>query len=253
MNRKMPLIFVWTLLLAGSIAVPGPAEAQVQAKSTWEQVMSTRKLRSGVLDAAPYWYRDKGQWKGAMVTMSKDIAEQLGVELELVEVGGWGQVVLELQSNRIDIMFSVQATPARAKAVDFAGPVYWISFITVNNKNFKSAPNWSDYNSPDVKMAVTLGSANETILRKMAPKATVQALTKNPEIIMSVVSGRSDALVTTSMAGLIFKKENPEFGEFVVPKPEVALPGYIGLRQDVGDDRMKRFLNFYILHGQLKK
>ena len=45
------------------------------------------------------------------------------------------------------------------------------------------------------------------------------------------------------MTALTMKQENPDSGEFVVPKPEVGLPGYIGLRQDVGDDRMKRFLN----------
>jgi len=237
----------WAFVLAGLMLFASsiPAYAQVASKSTWEQVMSTKKLRSGVMDAPPYWHRDKGQWKGAMVKMSQDIADQLGVELELVEVAGWGQVALELQSNRVDMMFSVQATPARAKVIDFAGPVYWVYFATVNNKNFKAPKNWADYNSPDVKIAVALGSSNETILRKMAPKATIQAFTKNPEVILSVISGRSDALVSTTMTALTMKQENPDSGEFVVPQPQVGVPGYIGLRQDVGDTRMRDFLNWW--------
>jgi polar amino acid transport system substrate-binding protein len=243
LNMKRAGIIAAIACAALTVSLFSSADAYA-AESTWERIKRTGKLRSGVLDGPPYFWREGNQWKGAMIEMSKDIATNLGVELELVEVGGWGQVVLELNSDRIDMHFSLQATPVRAKAIDFAGPAYHISFVTINKAGFK-AQTWADYNKPTVTVAAELGSSNETILRRMSPKASVSGFSKLPEALLAVQAGRTDAFVTTSMTGLIQKAANPALGEFVVPTPVVSLPGYIGVRQDVGDTRFRDFLNWW--------
>src|SRR4051812_2454630 len=85
------------------LCAAAPAFAQ-QSESTWDQIKRTGKLRAGVIDYPPYWYREKGtgKWVGAMVEMAEDIAKTMRVELENVEVGGWGNTVLALNSNKID-------------------------------------------------------------------------------------------------------------------------------------------------------
>lgn len=230
-------------VLSYGLVRPGPALAQQKADSSWEQIKRTGKVRMGVFDYPPYYVREKatGKWTGALVAMGEDIAKEVEVRFEPVEVGGWGEVVLALQSNKIDFHPGLQATPKRAAAIDFAGPIYWIEWVTVNNPKFKGKT-WADYNKPGVRVAVMMGAADEVILKKMAPKATRVEMKELSQIILAVSSGRADAFTTTVLASMIAKQKNPGLGDFVNPTPRVALPGYIGLRMEE-DNRWQKFLD----------
>ena len=132
-------------LLAG---VSGAA----QAESTWEQVRSSGELKFAVFSYPPYFVKDKAtnEWGGALVEMAKDVAKEMKVDLNLVEVGGWSELVLAISTGKVDMAAGMQATPVRATAIDFAGPIYWIEWVTVNRPGFEGK-DWSDYNNPDVK------------------------------------------------------------------------------------------------------
>ena len=71
-------------------AVTVPARAQSKSELTWDLIKRNGKVRMGIFDYPPYFLRDKasGEWVGAMVEMGKDIAKELDVKLETVEVGG---------------------------------------------------------------------------------------------------------------------------------------------------------------------
>jgi polar amino acid transport system substrate-binding protein len=233
-------------LAAAAAAMPAlaaPAVAQQASGSTWEQIKSSGKVRMGVFDFPPYYYRDKasGEWKGALVEMGQDIAKTLKVTFEPVLIGGWDEVVLSIQSNKIDFHPGLQATPVRATAIYFAGPIYWIQWVAVNNPNFHGKT-WADYNDPKVKLACQTGSSDALIAQLMAPKATRIQLQTLSEIILAVSSGRADAFTTTVLASMVAKQKNPGLGDFVTPTPRVALPGYAGLRQEP-DLRWQQFLD----------
>jgi polar amino acid transport system substrate-binding protein len=220
-----------------------PARAQSKTESTWDLIKRTGKVRMGIFDYPPYFLRDKasGEWVGAMVEMAKDIAKELDVKLEMVDVGGFGEAVLSLQSNKVDMNFGLQATPKRATAIDFAGPIYWIEWVTVNNPKFKGKV-WADYNKPEVKVAVMQGTSDEVLLRKMAPKATRVEFKEISQVALAVSSNRADAFTTTVLASMVMKVKNPGLGDFVNPTPRIALPGYIGMRLE-DDQRFQKFLN----------
>jgi len=211
--------------------------------STWDLIKKNGKVRMGVFEYPPYFLRDKssGEWVGAMVEMGKDIAKELKVTFEPVEVGGFAEAVLSLQAGKVDMNFGLQATPLRATAIDFAGPIYWIEWVTVNNPKFK-AKVWADYNKPDVKVAVMTGTSDSLLLSKMAPKATKIEMQDIAQVALAVSSGRADAFTTTVLASMVMKTKNPGLGDFVNPTPRVALPGYIGLRLEE-DQRWVKFLN----------
>src|ERR1044071_3924428 len=221
---------------AGLAAAVGSAPAQAQPKpsdSTWELIKKNSQVRMGVFEYPPYFVRNKqsGEWEGAMVDMGRDIANELKVKFVPVEVGGFAEAVLSLQANKVDMNFGLQATPIRATAIDFAGPIYWIEWVTVNNPNFKGK-DWADYNKENVKVAVMTGTSDELLLRKMAPKATRVEFKLIADVALAVSSGRADAFTTTVLASMVMKQKNPALGEFMNPKPRVALPGYIGLRTE---------------------
>jgi polar amino acid transport system substrate-binding protein len=225
------------------VAASTPARAQSKTESTWELIKRTGKVRMGVFEYPPYFVRDRasGEWAGAMVEMGKDIAKELKVTFEAVEVGGFAEAVLSLQAGKVDMNFGLQATPLRATAIDFAGPIYWIEWVTVNNPKFHGKV-WADYNSPDVKVAVMTGTSDSLLLSKMAPKVTKIEMQDISQVALAVSSGRADAFTTTVLASMVMKAKNPGLGDFVNPTPRVALPGYIGLRLD-DDQRWVKFLN----------
>ena len=240
-RRDIAAVGVAAATLAAVTAVP--ARAQPKNESTWDLVKRTGKVRMGVFEYPPYFVRNKasGEWEGAMVEMGKDIAKELDVKYEPVEVGGFAESVLSLQAGKVDMNFGLQATPKRATAIDFAGPIYWIEWVTVNNPKFHGKV-WADYNKPEVKVAVMTGTSDSLLLSKMAPKATKIEMQDIAQVALAVSSGRADAFTTTVLASMVMKTKNPGLGDFVNPTPRVALPGYIGLRLE-DDQRWSKFLN----------
>ena len=242
-RRDIAAVGIATAGLAAAVAAV-PARAQPKpGDSTWELIKKNSQVRMGVFEYPPYFVRNKssGEWDGAMVEMGRDIANELKVKFVPVEVGGFAEAVLSLQANKVDMNFGLQATPIRATAIDFAGPIYWIEWVTVNNPNFKGK-DWADYNKENVKVAVMTGTSDELLLRKMAPKATRVEFKLIADVALAVSSGRADAFTTTVLASMVMKQKNPALGDFMNPKPRVALPGYIGLRTEE-DQRWVKFLN----------
>src|SRR6516162_11396747 len=120
MRTKLSLVSVFA-----AIAVAVLLAAPAAAESTWDQIKRTGKLRYGAIDYPPNWYRDKttGKWTGFLVEVVEDVAKEMGVEAVPVETT-WATCVLDLQSNKTDVQFGLQATPKRALVIDFAGPAY---------------------------------------------------------------------------------------------------------------------------------
>ena len=242
-RRDMAAVGIATAGLAAAVSA-APVRAQPKpSDSTWELIKKNGQVRMGVFEYPPYFVRNKssGEWEGAMVDMGKDIANELKVKFVPVEVGGFAEAVLSLQAGKVDMNFGLQATPIRATAIDFAGPIYWIEWVTVNNPNFHGK-DWADYDKESVKVAVMTGTSDELLLRKMAPKATRVEFKLIADVALAVSSGRADAFTTTVLASMVMKQKNPALGDFMNPKPRVALPGYIGLRLD-DDQRWQKFLN----------
>ena len=243
-RRDMASAAIVAAAATAVVAASVPARAQPKTSdSTWELIKKNGAVRMGVFEFPPYFVRNKqsGEWEGAMVEMGKDIANELKTKYQPVEVGGFAESVLSLQAGKVDMNFALQATPIRATAIDFAGPIYWIEWVTVNSKNFKGK-DWADYNKEGVKVAVMTGTSDELLLRKMAPKATRVEFKMIADVALAVSSGRADAFTTTVLASMVMKQKNPELGDFMNPKPRVALPGYIGLRSE-DDQRWQKFLN----------
>jgi polar amino acid transport system substrate-binding protein len=246
MQPKTSLWMIAFAITAAILLAPAPAGAE----STWDQIKRTGQLRYGAIDYPPNWYRDKttGEWKGFLVEVAEDVAKEMGVKAVPVETT-WATCVLDLEANKTDVQFGLQATPKRALVIDFAGPVYNLYWYAINHKGFK-AKDWADYNKPDVKIAAMLGSADVTILQKVAPKATRVELNDIASVALAVTSGRADAMVTAVFGALVAKNKNPDLGDFVLPTPTVYLPSYAGLRRE-DSDAFRRFLQYWAEWNQL--
>src|SRR6478672_4510318 len=112
MRAKLSLVAIF----AAIAAVVMSAAVSAGAEATWDQIKRTGKLRYGAVDYPPNWYRDKtsGKWTGFLVEMVEDVAKEMGVEAVPVETT-WATCVLDLQSNKTDLQFGLQATSLGCK------------------------------------------------------------------------------------------------------------------------------------------
>src|SRR5438105_15308981 len=113
----------------------------------------------------------------------KGIAGVFDGQVEYLE-STYGNSVLDLQANKIDLAFALNPTPKRALVIDFTHAFYLHGFGMVGKKGFH-AENWSDLNKPEIKVAVDIGSVHEIAARRFAPKATMIALKARDDCILA--------------------------------------------------------------------
>ena len=220
-----------------ALVVAGTAMAQ-QPTSTWQQIKQRGELRIGVTPGEPWYFKDpaSGQWSGIGYRMGQQVAKDLGVKLVPVETT-WGNAVAAIQANQIDVMFVLDATEERKKAVDFPdAPFFWYAEGVLVRDGLQ-AKTWTDLDRENVKIAVTLGTAPDRDLTKRLTKAKIERFQNMDEAIAAFYSGRVDGAAFYHPA-LVMQQARVKKGQVVIPQPVVALATSAGIRRE--DDKTFR-------------
>lgn len=227
-------------------ALASPASAQASPDNTLDRIRANKVLRIAVLPGElPYFNKDlaTGNWSGFSIEMANDIAKLLDVKLEYTE-STYGNSILDLQSNKIDLGFALNPTPQRALVVDFTATVFPHPFGAML-KGIE-AKTWADINKPEVRIAVDVGSANETVARRFAPNATIKSLKSRDEVMLEMSSGRVDCVVNALVLGLTAIAKNPNLGTYkILQTPAVAIPSSMAVRREP-DKRWRDFLSVWV-------
>ena len=233
--------------VALAAAMTTPAAAQAQADNTLDRIRATKVLRIAVLPGElPYFNKDlaTGTWSGFSIEMANDLAKLLDVKLEYVE-STYGNSILDLQANKIDLGFALNPTPQRALVVDFTNLVFPHPFGAMLKKGLE-AKTWADINKPEVKIAVDVGSANEAVARRFAPNATIKSLKSRDEVMLEMSSGRVDCVVNALVLGLTAIAKNPNLGTYkILTSPSVTIASGTAVRREQ-DKRWRDFLSVWI-------
>jgi polar amino acid transport system substrate-binding protein len=230
-----------------SSALATPASAQANSDNTLDNIRVAKVLRIAVLPGElPYFNKDlaTGNWSGMCIDMANDIAKLLDVKLEYTE-STYGNSILDLQSNKIDLGFALNPTPQRALVVDFTHLVFPHPFGAMLRKGLE-AKTWADINKPEVKIAVDVGSANETVARRFAPNATITSFKTRDDVMLQMASGRVDCVVNALVLGLTAIAKNPNLGTYkILQSPSVAIPSSMAVRREP-DKRWRDFLSVWV-------
>lgn len=241
-NRRSFTMLAGITLTSALVSSAMPA----LAAGTLEAVKERGSLRVGVTQAPPWYSKDPatGEWtSGVGVSAGKAMAEALGVKFEPVEVT-WGTAVAALQSNKIDIMFVLDATEERKKAADFPeSPLLYYS-LAVLAKDGLSVSAWEDLNKPEIRISVPQATSMDKFLTENVSKADIQRFPGNTEAIAAFQSGRVDA-VCLFHPPLIAARQKLGSGKIVVPSPVKSNPTSAAVRK--GDAEFVAFVD-----GQLK-
>ncbi len=239
-------------LAAGAAILPvgffiGNAHAQTPNESTFERVNRTKQLRMAVVSGSPPYFKKDiatSAWSGAAVEMAKSIAAVWAAEVVYIE-STFGNSVLDVQSNKIDIAFALNPTPQRALSIGFTRPYIVAPFGCIARAGF--APRtWDDLNRPDVRIAFDLGSLHETCARRFAPKAQLTGYKSIDDCVLALQAGRVDAEVIAATIGLSTVGKNPSLGPYhLLDTPVVSLPSCYGVQRET-DPRFVEVVNAWI-------
>jgi polar amino acid transport system substrate-binding protein len=205
---------------------------RAQTAGTLDEAKKRGSLRVGVTQAPPWYSKDPrtGEWSsGVGVSIGKAMAASLGVRFEPVEVT-WGTAIAALQTDKIDIMFVLDATPERAAAVDFPKSPLLFYSLAVLAKDDLPVTAWTDLNKPEVRIAVPQATSMDKFLTENVGAAAIQRFPGNTEAIAAFQAGRVEA-VCLFHPPLIAARQRLGRGKIVVPTPVTSVPSSAAVRK----------------------
>lgn len=228
----------------------GTVKAQT-SESRIEKIKARGVLRvAAPVGEPPYFVKDlkSGEIIGSCVEMAKDIANILKVQVEFVD-STWGDQIIQLQTDKVDIGMASTHTGARALSVGFTIP-YFNQGYGVIAKPSVQARTWADLNKPEIRIACDIGSTQEFAVRQNAPKATITSFPKRDDVILAMQSGRVDCAAFAVVPGLTAIKRTPQLGRFILPlEPKVAMPTGIVIPKDPNRE-WRDFLDAWIEYNK---
>ena len=167
-------------------------------------------------DFAPYEFYaidENGEPKlaGFDMDLAQYIADYLGLELEVIPMVFDG-TIMELQSGNVDLgMAGYSPDPDRADSMDFSD-VYITggqSFVCVES-NKDLFPSLEDANNADYSIGAQVGSIQATLAKENTPDADIVELTKVPDIIAELLTGKLDGAFIETMVAESYATQYPE-------------------------------------------
>ena len=231
-----------------SLALSGAAQAQ----SALNDILSSGVLKVGTTgDWNPMTVRDpaSNNYKGFDIDIMTALAEDLGVEVEFVPTD-WKTLVNGVVAGQYHITGSASISPARMKAAGFSE-----SYISVEIMPFTAKEgagkfaSHDDINQPDVKVATTLGTSFEAMVREWYPNADIKVVEAPARGYQEVLAGRADVFITSNIEGAVLAEKH---GVAMVEGAESRAPTPIAMLLPQADQVWINYVNNWVKVKQAK-
>ena len=217
------------------------------ADSVLNEILSSGKLKAGTTgDFNPFSIRDTAtnKYKGYDIDIMSELAKDMGVEIEFVPTD-WKTIVNGVVAGKYHITGSASIKASRMKAAGFSE-----SYLSVNFKPFTTDDKvskfdgWDSINKSGVKIATTLGTAMEPMVKSWFPNASIKSVEAPARGYQEVLAGRADVFVTSNLEGSTLKAKYKNVKEVKVDAPRSPTPLAMLLPQ--GDQVWINFVNHWI-------
>jgi len=184
-----------TLALAALLAAcaTAPMTRQIPSAAAIADLAPSGKLRAAINFGNPILAtRDKmtGEAYGVSVDLSRQLAQRLGVPLELVTFNSAGRVVEGLKSNMWDVAY-VAIDPARAVDMDYSAPYVLIEGAYLVRQESPITRN-EEVDREGVRVAVGAGSAYDLYLSRQLKSARIVRAPTSPAVTDMMVAHKLD-------------------------------------------------------------
>ncbi|MBC5638908.1 MULTISPECIES: transporter substrate-binding domain-containing protein [Clostridia] len=201
-------------IMAVGLAGCGNSATKKEDTGVLDSIKESGKLVVGLsADYAPYEFHiiENGQDKivGFDVSLAKEIADELDVELEIKEMD-FDALITALPAGKVDMVISgMNPTEKRKKAVDFSDIYYTANHgILVRAEDTDKYTNFSDLDG--LKVGAQLGSTQAELASTLIKDANLQLLSNVNNLILELKSGKVDAVVMEVGVAQMAVKNNPE-------------------------------------------
>ena len=225
-----------------------PLHAAAQTKSKLAQILERGTLRVGTTgDFNPMSIKDTttNTLTGFDVEAMTQLATDMGVKIEFVPAE-WATLVNGIVSDRFDIFSGASLSMARAKTVAFSNPYLFAGTVPlISKKAAGQLKTWESINSPNVTVAVLLGTVFEQQARAHFPKAKVRAVEKPATGYQEVLAGRAQVTITSNVEASTLMKTYPDL-QLVGSNSEMRNKRPFAYPLPQGDDVWLTFVNNWI-------
>jgi polar amino acid transport system substrate-binding protein len=194
------------------IATPAVAQNQGSTESTIQAVVKRGKLIVGLSTFVPWAIRDKkGELIGFEVDVAKQLAKDIGVELELVPTAFDG-IIPSLLAGKFDLIATgLTITPKRALTVNFSRPYnHSGALLMANAKLTAGFKSLEDFNKPNVTLAARRGSTGALAIQTLFPKATLRLFDDEQLANQEVINGNAHGASAQPPRPFLLKAKYPD-------------------------------------------
>ncbi|WP_430612238.1 transporter substrate-binding domain-containing protein [Enterococcus sp. DIV0876] len=211
------LVVLATVLVLGACGSNGSGSSESGNASADNQLESIKS--AGVInvatsaDFAPFEFHamidGKDQIVGADIDLVNEIADQLGVKVNILDLD-FNAVLTALQQGKADIAVSgISATEERKQTFDFTD-----NYFTPEQKLVINKDNESAYTSIDSlagkKVGAQKGSIQESIVQSQMADSQLVSIAKVPNLINELKQGSIDGLVLESAVAESYVAQNDD-------------------------------------------
>ena len=257
--RRLSAAALAALMTLGLTACSGGEESSTAAKSGLEDGVLTVAMECAY---APYNWTQADDSNGAVpikdsnnyangydVIIAKKLAEELGVELEIVK-SDWDSLIPAIQSGTVDCVIAGQSITAdRMQQVDFTEPYFYATIVTLTKSDSQYA---SATSVADLSGATATSQMNTIWYNSCLPQIPdaniLPAQADAPPMLVALNSGTCNIVVTDKPTGLAACVAYPDFtmldftgteGEFEVSDEDIN----IGISLKKGNTELKEKLD----------
>ena len=237
---------------ATGLAVMGPglvqtAQAQTTAPTAGgvlDRIFREKKIRiSAEVTSPPFGILDRNnQPDGSEIATARQLAKDLGVEVELVQVTS-PQRIPGLLAGRVDVAISsLSITFERAKTVMFASPHGALSIVIFGPAKTKMA---SAADMVGKRIGITRATLEEATVPKIAPPGTnIVYFDDIASTIQALVGGQVDAAVMSAFAAKSVADRNPAAQ---MENKFTVTTAFYGAAVRPGDYDLLQFINTWVM------
>ena len=233
------------LLLAGCQKKEEPASSEA---NKLEEIMDQGVLKVGTTgDCQPMSYLDPdtGEYVGFENELTKDLAGEMGVEIQYVETS-WPTLMEDTLAGKFDLAIcGITVNDARKeKALMSNGYIVNGKTILCRAEDADKYTSLEAINRPEVRVMVNPGGLNEQFARENLPDVTLIIHDVNQEIPGLVASGEADIMITEIMEAGYYVGQDSRLAAPLVQEPFTH--GEIGVLMPKGSEDLLNYVNEFL-------
>ncbi|CAH7118801.1 Cyclohexadienyl dehydratase [Vibrio chagasii] len=221
------------------------------AQSRLQEILDAGVLRVGTTgDWNPMTMKDPAtnSYRGFDVDVTTELAKDLGVKVEYVATD-WKTLVNGITANKYDVTGSASLNMSRAKVAGYSQPYFYLAFVpVVQKKDIEKFSDWSDFDKAEIKVAATLGTVQEKMVKDFFPSAQHIVIEAPARDFQELLARRADVSVTSNIEAATLVEKFKQLAIVPVKEPRKPTPIAMLLPQD--DQVWINYINHWV---ELKK